>query len=468
MIKSFLYLLLFALPASCAWCQQNEPAVAEVVARSQEALDQGDTARASLLISQALQRHPEDEQLQLQQARILVYQHRDGQAIAIVSAILSQHPSDRDSKLLLAQIYGYEDRYPKSDSLYDELLQANPADEAAAIGLIHNLVLEDKRDRARRELEKAVKQNPSSLRLLQYREYLTAATHHQDGATELSHRVQAGESFFADNAGNRVLYSTQGLFYELNRNLSTRFRVEEDTLWKTGISPVGVLYGTDELRLRLDGHVAVEASGGAVAFANQTTRGVYSGDLELSPFRSLTMSGGYSSFPILPTFDAAQFDLLAKGPHGKLDFRSHGFTLNGSVFFSHYSDGNDAEREYGELMKWFGGKTLSLGAGYAVRHIHFDQQLDDGYFSPGQYWSHLGAAGARVQIGRVFRGEYLAYAGEEREDPTGYNPAGEAVANNQFFIHRWELDVNYSHFHLAQASGAFHADMASAALSYRF
>lgn len=468
MMRCALLLLLATLPASCVWCQQAEPPTAEVVARSQEWLDQGDTSRAFAVLAKALSRHPEDEQLRLHQARILVYQHRDGQAIAIASGILRSHPGDRDSKLLLAQIYGYEDRYPKSDALYHELLAANPADEAAALGLIHNLVLEDKRDEARRQLEKALAQNPSSLRLQQYQDYLSAASKHRDGRPELSRRVQAGESFFADNAGNRVLYSSQGLFYEINPNLSTRFRVEEDTLWKTGLSPVGVLYGADELQLRLDQHLAIQASGGAVAFANQITRGVYSGDLELSPFRSLTLSGGYSSFPILPAFDAAQFDLLARGPYGRADFRSHGFDFNGSIFFSHYSDGNDAERESGELMKWFGRKTLSFGAGYAVRHIHFEQQLDHGYFSPGQYWSHLGAAGVRVQIGRAFRGEYLAYAGAEREDPTGYNPAGEAVASNQFFIRRWELDVNYSHFHLAQASGAFHADMASGALSYRF
>lgn len=467
MIRYALLLLLFTVPASCVWCQQTEPSTAEVVARSQEALDQGDPSRAFALLAKALSSYPEDEQLRLQQARILVYQHRDSQAIAIASGILRSHRADRDSKLLLAQIYGYEERYPRSDVIYQELLTANPADEAAALGLIHNLVLEDKRDDARRELKKALEQNRSSLRLQQYQEYLSASPN-QHGRPELSHRVQAGESFFSDNAGNRVLYSSQGLFYELNRNLSTRFRVEEDTLWKSGLSPVGVLYGTDELRYRLNQRVAVQASGGAVAFANQITRGVYSGDLELSPFRSLTVSGGYSSFPILPTFDAAQFDLLARGAYGRLDFRSHGFDLNGSMFFSHYSDGNDAEREYGELMKWFGGRTLSFGAGYAVRHIHFDQQLDHGYFSPGQYWSHLGAAGVRVQVGRVFRGEYLAYAGAEREDPTSYNPAGEAVASNQFLVHRWELDVNYSHFHLAQASGAFHADMASAALSYRF
>lgn len=468
MIRYALLLLLVTLPARCVWCQQAEPSTAEVVARSQEALDQGDPSRAFALLAKALSSHPDDEQLRLQQARILVYQHRDSQAIAIASGILRSHRADRDSKLLLAQIYGYEEHYPKSDSLYRELLAANSADEAAALGLIHNLVLEDKRDEARRQLEKALEQNRSSLRLQQYQEYLSAAPKHQDGGPELSRRVQAGQSFFADNAGNRVLYSSQGLFYELNRNLSTRFRVEEDTLWKSGFSPIGVLYGTDELRFRLNQHVAVQASGGAVAFANQITRGVYSGDLELSPFPSLKFSGAYSAFPILPTFDAAQFDLLARGPYGRIDFGSHGFDFNGSIFFSHYSDGNDAEREYGELMKWFGGRTLSFGAGYAVRHIHFDQQLDHGYFSPGQYWSHLGAAGVRVQVGRVFRGEYLAYAGAEREDPTGYNPAGEVVASNQFVIHRWELDVNYSHFHLAQASGAFHADMASAALSYRF
>ena len=170
----------------------------------------------------------------------------------------------------------------------------------------------------------------------------------------------------------------------------------------------------------------------------------------------------------MPTFDAAQFDLLAEGWHGRFDYRVHNFSLNGNIFLNRYSDGNRAEREYGELMKWLGGGKLSVGAGYATRHIRFEQQLNHGYFSPGQYWSHLGEAGVRVQIGRFYRGEYLAYLGAEREDLTPYNSAGQVVLSNEFFIRRWELDANYSRFQLAQATGAFQANMASIALGYRF
>jgi hypothetical protein len=92
----------------------------------------------------------------------------------------------------------------------------------------------------------------------------------------------------------------------------------------------------------------------------------------------MLVSGGYSRFPILPTFDAAQFDLLAGGWHSRIGYHSHNFYLNGSAYFTHYSDGNNAEREFGELMKWFGSGAFSTGAGYTVRHIHFQQQLANG------------------------------------------------------------------------------------------
>jgi hypothetical protein len=136
--------------------------------------------------------------------------------------------------------------------------------------------------------------------------------------------------------------------------------------------------------------------------------------------------------------------------------------------FTHYSDGNNAEREFGELMKWFGSGAFSTGAGYTVRHIHFQQQLANGYFSPSQYWSHLAEIGFRVRAGRVYSGEFIGYLGAERQDPVTYVGAGELLLSNEFYIRRWELDLNYSHFHLAQASGAFHADMISGALGFRF
>ena len=464
----------FSLLAGTARAGEQQPAappVSQIIAQSDEALEQRDVNKAMALVRDALARHPGDERLVLQQARIFVYQKRDTQALELVNGALKKNPGSRDAKLTLAQLYGYRDDYKKSDSLYRELLAANPGDEAAAVGLIHNLVLEDKRELARQELQKALQLHPNSLRLQQYNDYLqpvTAMASQESGSPELFHRIQAGETFFTDNAGNRALYSSQGVSYDLARNFSTRFRMDESSLWKTGFQPVTVLSGTEELRMSLGKYFAVRGSGGGVRFADASSEAVYSGDLDIFPLRGLLLSGGYSRFPIVPTFDAAQFDLLAGGWHGRAGYHAHDFSFDGSVFFTHYSDGNNAEREYGELMKWFGSGTFSFGGGYAVRHIHFQQQLANGYFSPGQYWSHLGEAGVRVRAGRVYRGEVLGYLGAERADPTGYNGAGEALLRNEFFIRRWELDLNYSHFHLAQATGAFHADMISGALGFRF
>ena len=451
--------------------QPAGPPVSQIIAQSDEALEQRDVPKALALVRDALARRPGDEQLLLQQARIFIYQKHDSQAIETVNAVLRHNPGSRDGKVTLAQIYGYRDDYKKSDALYRELLAANPADEAAAVGLIHNLVLEDKREEARTELNKALPLNPTSLRLQQYGDYLTPAkvtANKREATPELFHRVQAGETFFTDNGGNRALYSSQGVSYDFLRHVSTRFRMDESSLWKTGFQPVTVFSATEELRVGVNKYFAVRGSGGGVRFADTSTQPTYSGDLDLYPFRGLLVSGGYSRFPILPTFDAAQFDLLAGGWHSRIAYHEHDFYLNGSAYFSHYSDGNNAEREFGELMKWFGSGAFSAGGGFAVRHIHFQQQLANGYFSPSQYWSQLGEIGFRVRAGRVYRGEFIGYLGAERQDPTTYVGAGELLLSNEFFIRRWELDLNYSHFHLAQASGAFHADMLSGALGFRF
>jgi tetratricopeptide repeat protein len=468
-------ILAFVFAASLGWSvptwsqQPADHPISQAIAQSDEALEQRDVNRAVVIISQALARHPGDERLLLEQARILVYQKRDREAVAQVNSVLAKNPSSREAKLTLAQIYGYRDDYRRSDALYRELLAADAKDEAAAVGLIHNLVLEDKRQQARLELQKALQLHPNSLRLQQYNDYLqTSGAAAREFSPELMHRVQAGETFFSDNAGNHSLYSSQGFTYDLGRNFSSRFRMDESSLWKTGSQTLTVLSGAEELRARPNRYVGARASGGFVRFADSSSEPTYSADLDLYPLRGLWLSGGYSRFPIVPTFDAVQFDLLAGGWHGRADYHAHNFSFNGSAFFSHYTDGNNAEREYGELTRWFGAGKFSVGGGYAFRHIHFDQPLAHGYFSPDQYWSHLGEAGVRLRAGRFYRGEVLGYFGGEREEPAGYTAAGEVLVRNEFVIRRWELDVNYSHFALAQATGAFHADMVGAAVGYRF
>lgn len=442
---------------------------AQIVVRSQQALIQHNEKEALRLVLDGLSAFPDSDELQLQLARVFIYQKHDAQAIQKINAVLRRNPSSRNARIELAQLYGYHDDYKRSDPIYRQLLAENPADETAALGLIHNLVLEGKRDEARRQLQAALQRHPTSLLLLEYNDYLTAAAESAEETRARNFgRAQSGESFFADSSGNRSLYSSQVFTYQITRNLSSRTHLDETSLWETTSPSLNVVSGTEELRWRFNNYLAVRAGGGAVRFADSSSDAIYSGDLELSPFKGLLLSGGYSQFPILPTFEAAGFDLSAAGWHERAEYRTANFSLNATGYLTRYSDSNRGEREYGEAMRWFGSRAISLGAGYAFRHIHYTEEVNHGYFSPSQYWSHLGAGGLRFNIGKFYRGEYIGYLGGERINAGGFTNAGELFLHNQFFYRRVDFEANYSHFQLVQSSAAFRSDVVSGAIGYRF
>ena len=469
--------------------------VEQIVVQSQQALDQHDAKKATSLVEEGLGRFPNHEALRVQRARIHVYQKQDKQAISLLHAVLMANPGSRNAKLLLAQIYGYREDYRQSDRIYQELLAANARDEAAALGLVHNLILEGKRQQAQQLARQTLEKVPNSLELQRYSDYLSAsnptasnpasrnpassnpASSRQgsntpaETAPQYMHRVQAGETFFSDTSGNKSVSSSQGFIYQFNKNLTSRTRLEETQLWKTGSTKAAMISGTDEGRYRINKYVAVRAGVGAVRFDDTSSRTLYSGDLELYPLKSLYLSGGYGRAPVAPTFDAVQFDLLAHGWHTRMEYRTHGFSVAGSASFNHYSDGNHAEREWGEVMKWFGFRdnTFSLGGGYAFRHLHFTKDLSHGYFSPGEYRSQLGAAGMRFRWRKWYRGEILGYGGGELlQDFGSYSPAGEVLVRNDLLFGQFVLTADYSHFHLIQTTGAFRADAVSATFGYKF
>ena len=453
---------------------QNVPAPdsTQILGQSQEALSQQDYARALRLLEDGLRRFPDDENLRLQLARTYVYQRNDGQAIAILNSILHKNPASRRAKLQLAQVLGYGKTYHQSDRLYLELLRADPSDEAASLGLIHNLILEGKKAQAQEEAHRALALHPTSLGVQQYSDYL-AANPPAEALRRRSNLVQASESYFADTSGNRSFYSSQGVWYQLGKSVSARVRMEETSLWKSGSSKETAFSGSEETRVKVTRFLALRAGAGEVRFPDTSSRLRYSGDLEIYPFKSLLVSGGFSRFPIVPTFDSLQFDLLSEGWHSRVDYRTRDFSLAGNFALSHYSDGNRAEREGAETLRWFGPHEgqfdFGVALGYAFRHLHFSQDLNHGYFSPIQYRSHLGASGFRIRIGKVYRGEYLGYGGVElRGNSTGYSLAGELRLKNDFSFGRWNLAADYSHFHLAQATGAFRANAVTATLGYGF
>ena len=464
-------LLLLAVVSPAAGQQPSiAPEVAKIIAQSQEALNNHDDNAAISIIQQGFARFPNNKELRIQMARVYVYQKNDRQAIGLLNAILLENPAHRHARLQLAEIFGYRGNYRESDRLYRELLAADPGDEAAALGLVHNLVLEGKREEAREQARQALVRHPNSLLLQQYSDYL-AANPGVETRARYSHRVQASESFFSDTSGNRSLYSAQGMVYQFGAKLSSRFRLEETRLWKTGTPTDSVVTGLGEVRYRWNRYLGLRAGSGAVRFADSNSRALYSGDLDLYPSRNLLVSAGYARFPVAPTFDAAQFDLYAQGWHGRAEYRTRNFSLSAALSFNHYSDGNHAERESAEALRWFNlpGDYVSVAGGYSFHHIHFTTDPGHGYFSPGEYRSHLAAAGLRLRLSRHYRAELLGYGGGELlSDFGGYTPAGELLFRNDFFLGRWELSADYSHFHLIQTTGAFRANAASFNFGYRF
>jgi len=472
-IATFFAMLLVFLPialfAQQPALQQQE--VAQIVAQSQEALNEHNEQKALTLIKDGLVRFPDNEDLKIQLARVYVEQKQDRQAMGLLNSILLANPSSRNAKLALAQLYGYRDNYRESDRLYQELLAANPDDEAASLGLVHNLILEGRRNEARQQVQLAITQHPTSLELQEYSDYLAEHPGSEAQPARTVHRVQNTESFFADTSGNRSVYSSQGITYQFNQKLTTRVRVEETSLWKTGTITETVLSGGAEGRFRLNKYVAVRSSGGAVRFVDDSSRALYSGDLELFPLKGLLLSGGFSRYPVAPTFDSTAFDLLAEGWHSRVDYRMRNLSLTGTFSLAHYNDGNRGEREWAEALRWFpwDDNKFAIGGGYTFRHIHFTKNLNHGYFNPNQYRSHLAAAGFRMRLGKHYRGEYLGYGGGELlEDFAGYSPAGEVLLKNDFIFSHWDVAADYSYFHLIQTTGAFRANAVTVTLGYKF
>jgi len=462
--------LLFILHALPALSSQESAAsgTSQIVLASQQSLEQQDVKKAQSLVEEGLRQFPNDTAWQGQLARVDSYDKHDRHAIDLLNKVLRADAANRDAKLELAHIFGYRQNYAASDRLYRELLAADPDDEAASLGLVHNLILEGKRVEARQQVKQSLDKHPGSLGLQQYSDYLV--THRSsEGQRQYFHRIQAEESFFSDSSGNRSFYSSQGFACDFSQKFTTRSIFEETSLWKPGVGTQTIASGGAEARFRLNSLVTLRAGSGGVRFSDGETHPLYSGDLDLHPWKNLLISGGYFRSYVAPTVDASFFDLLTHGWRTRVDYRTRNLSVTGNLFLRHYSDGNHSEREYAEVLRWFGIRSFSIGGGYAFRHQHFSEDLNHGYFSPGQYRSHLAAAGIRFHIGKIYRAEYLGYGGAEiLKGLTDYTPAGELLLKNDFTLGRWNLGADYSHFHLLQTTGAFRADSATVNLGYKF
>jgi hypothetical protein len=255
---------------------------------------------------------------------------------------------------------------------------------------------------------------------------------------------------------------------QLGRNLANSFRLDEKSLWVSQGPKANIISVNDEGRVRLASWLFVAGGGGIVRFADNSNRALYRGTLILHPIKSLWVQGGFSRIPIAPTFEAAQFDLLAEGWWTRLDWQPRSWRVSADFSKQHYSDSNRTQREDAELLRWIGNSHFAVGLGYQYAHSSFTQTFSHGYFSPNQYHSHLGLGGFRFGIGKFYRGEYIAEYGSETVDQNPYQIAWEATAKNRFVLGKLEMGADYTYFHVAQSTGAFRAQVGRLSVAYRF
>jgi hypothetical protein len=460
-------LLLGKAPESNA---EDGASVQQSITDAQAALRHRHYSRASRTLEDALKRFPGNVQVRLELGRVYVYQRQDSRAMEVFRDVLRDDPSNREAKLELARVLSYHRKYEPANQLFRELLATNPNDEAAATGVVRNLLFQQKKDDARRAVEQALARHPNSLRLQEYRDVLLknqlplAASHE---GNELN-RLQADASYFSDTAGNRVLRAGQRFDLQLGRNLTNSFRLDEKSLWVSLGPKTKVFSISDEGRVRLASWLFVAGGGGIVRFADDSNRALYRGSLILHPFKSFWLQGGFSRIPITPTFQAAQFDLLAEGWWTRLDWQPRSWRVSADFSKQHYSDSNRTQREDAELLRWIGNLHFAVGLGYQYAHSSFAQTFSNGYFNPNQYHSHLGLGGFRFGVGKFYRGEYTAAYGAETVDQNPYQIAWEATAKNRLVLGKLEMGADYTYLHLAQATGAFRAQVGRVSVAYRF
>lgn len=449
---------------------QEKTSVQESVAAAQAAIRQRRYSEAVHLLEGARKRFPTDPQLRIELGKAYVYDRQDSRATKLFQDVLLDDPSNRAAKLELARVLSYDGKYEASDQLFRQLLALDPADEASAIGLVRNLMRQGRTDEARRETDQALAHHPNSLRLQEYRDAIEQKRLIGEGSRQevRANRVQGEASYFSDTTGNRSWRTAQRFDYQIARNLTSGLRLEERSLWVSQGPKANVFSGTNELRLRLSRGLQLGGGGGVVRFADSSSRALYRGELLLHPFRSFWLQGGFSRIPVYPTFQSAQFNLLAEGWWARADLEARSWRVNADFFKQHYSDSNRTQREDAEVLRWVGSTRLALGIGYRYAHALFAQNLSHGYFSPSQYHSHLGLGGFRFGVGRVYRAEYIGRFGTEWVSQNAYRAAWEATARNRFLLGSWELSADYSYFHFAQSTGASRAQTGRVAIAYRF
>ena len=428
-------------------------------------------AQAIRILKKSLKEFPSDNRLQAELGRAYLLKGNDGKASGIFRKVLQRDPENRQAKVGLAGALSRRGNYKSSDRLYGELLRKDPRDETAAIGLASNLMNERRGAEARKVVKEGLAFHPDSLVLQEFLDRLNEGGMGGNEPYAPQWRNHAGGSAgeVSDSAGDLSWWLAQGFDWRVAHAVSNHFQMEERWLSSTGTPLLRTTRGTDEFRLRLFNPVTLNLEGGGVKFPDGATRTLYRAGLEILPVRQLWLETDFSRRPFYPDAVAAKHDLTVEGWRTRFRWKPGQWTMDGRWSRRHYSDGNLAKKGHLDLMHWTQGQLLALGTGYRFTQYNFRADLDDGYFDPNKYQSHLAEMGVKINSRKGFHAKYLVRAGGESTKRGGpFDFGWEVSARNRVNWGRWELNGDFIYFRLVQNTGAFQAQEVRFGITYHF
>jgi len=428
-------------------------------------------SEAIKILRTALREHPREGTLKLELGRAYLAIGKDGKAQREFQEILINEPGNRPAQLELARTFACQRQYEKSDDLYRHLLAANPADEAAAIGLTSNLMHEGKPMDAAAVANVALQHHANSLRLLEYKDRIASGLLGGDERIVPTTRntLSTATDYINDSAGNHSWRGMERLELRIKPEFTTDLDFEQQFLHSRDDSLQVVETFSETVRWRPLERVAVSAGGGAIHFYNGDLRAIYDSTVSGPLFTHFLVGAGFSRIPIVPDAEAAEHQLTAQGWEVFSLWTPDHWQINLRASRRHYTDENVGGEQWAEVLHRWSTAKVDYVAGYRYRHYGFSKDVAHGYFSPDNYQSHQAQLGGTFHPNRRYRGELMARAGAEAiAGGADFQAVWEISARNQLTLGHWELDLDYSRYHMAQVTGAFKADAARFEVTYHF
>lgn len=478
--------ILWAQSASCS--KSANATISDAQQRAQAQLASHDYAGVEKELTPLVAAHPEACELAILLGRAYLYSKDDQSAAVQFNNVLARDPANRMAKLEMARLYSYHSKYRESTALYRELLSDDPTNEQASIGLARNLIRTRQLSQAKATVDAGLAAHPNSMRLQEYKAALARSQTGMNGTDATPPRpadVQTSVYYVSDSAGDRVTESLSRLDFSLSRLLTARLVANYRYLSSVGTviqTPDGntengggdasisatTFDGSGRLSYRARRWLTLSGGGGGINFNDGVTRALFQGGLDIHPTRTFYFDTEYLRTPVLPTQQAATFNLTAQGLRSTLDWYPGKWRIHADASEFKYSDGNLRHAQNAEIIRWVGNGRLRLGAGYSGSHFTFSKILLHGYFSPDTYQNHTGEGVVQIRSRHAFIGEYRVNVGGESISGLAFRPVYELSAHNTIRLDHFDIHADYTRYHFTQSTGAFLTDVGVVGVRYRF